>query len=171
VLGHRTAAPEAWCVVIPVRTNRSNFVYRGPTPDIGDAWVERRRPREVYLTWKPSDEERAAIAAGSLVELGIYGMEPIPPVSLGVSTASEISAAGGELRDRAKVVLLRIASSPWTVPPGCWACSPDVWEALQREQALDNSGTGDVPLLWGRPLMQIEGPDADYLEYAIGVAS
>lgn len=72
--------------MVPVRTAASNFVYRGPTPDIGDAWVERV-PAEhvVYLDWLASDEERAAIAGGALIRLGIHGMEPIPPVSLNVS--------------------------------------------------------------------------------------
>lgn len=60
--------------MIPVRTAASNFVYRGPTPDVGDAWVERV-PSEhaVYLDWQPSEEERAAIAAGALIRLGIFG--------------------------------------------------------------------------------------------------
>lgn len=71
--------------MIPVRTSRSNFVYRGPTPDIGDAWVERQpQNRVVYMEWAPDDGERREISAGGLIRLGIYGMEPIPPVSLGV---------------------------------------------------------------------------------------
>lgn len=69
----------------PVRTVSSNFVYRGPAPDIADAWVERR-PAEhvVYLVWEPTPEERKFIAAGGDLKLGIYYMEPIPPVSLEV---------------------------------------------------------------------------------------
>ena len=73
--------------MIPVRTARSNFVYRGPTPDIGDAWVERvPAERTVFMEWQPDPTERELIAAGALIRLGIYGMEPIPPVSLGIST-------------------------------------------------------------------------------------
>ena len=75
----------------PVRTPASNFVYRGPTIDIGDAWVERSTVRDhgrdvsvVRIAWLPTPEERQAIAAGALIELGILGMEPIPPVSLDV---------------------------------------------------------------------------------------
>lgn len=69
--------------MIPVRTRRSNFVYRGPTPDIGDAWVERAPDEHVvFMEWAPTDEERRDIAQGGLVRLGIYYMEPIPPVSL-----------------------------------------------------------------------------------------
>ena len=157
--------------MIPVRTNRSNFVYRGPTPDIGDAWVERRRPREVYLTWRPSEEERAAIAAGALIELGIHGMEPIPPVSLNVADGLELSTAGAALRDRAKAKLVEISASPWTVPAGHWLVSPDVWQDLQDEVALDTSGTSDLPVLWGRPLAVVDGADAGTLEYAVAVPS
>ena len=155
--------------MIPVRTSRSNFVYRGPTPDIGDAWVERRPPRRVFLTWKPSDEERAAIAAGALIELGIHGMEPIPPVSLNVADAPEISEAGATLRDRAYAALRAISTGPSTVPSGHWLVAPDVWQALNAEEALDTSGTNDLPLLYGRPLMQVEGADAGTLEYAMAV--
>jgi hypothetical protein len=73
--------------VIPVRTNRSNFVYRGPTPDIGDAWVERvPAERTVFMEWLLEPGELELIAAGATIRLGIYGMEPIPPVSLGIST-------------------------------------------------------------------------------------
>ena len=135
----------------PVRTAGSNFVYVGPTPDVGDAWV-RRAPAEraVYLVWKPSDEEREAIAGGALIELGIFNMEPIPPVSLNVSEERELSAAGATLRDRAQRELLALASYG-SVPPGFWYASADVWEALQQEHALD-PGDG-LPTLHGRPLM------------------
>lgn len=150
----------------PVRTNGSNFVYLGPTPDIGDAWVRRAMPnqRAVYLAWKPSAAERAAIAAGALIELGIYNLEPIPPVSLNISHEAELSPAGAALRDRARNALKAIAPSPGAVPPGHWYASPDVWEALQAEHALD-PGDG-VPTLEGRPLMTGEGDgQADQLEY------
>ena len=157
--------------MIPVRTSRSNFVYRGPTPDIGDAWVERRRAREVYLTWRPSEEERAAIAAGALIELGIHGMEPIPPVSLNVADAGEISAAGAALRDRALTICKAVSPSSFSLPAGHWHASSDVWRALCDEEALDTSGTGDLPLLYGRPLMEVAGADAGTLEYAVAAAA
>jgi len=78
--------------VNPVKTDRSNFVYLGPRPDIGDAWVERTAVQMegtlvpvVYMDWQPTAEERKAIARGKgVVRLGIWGMEPIPPVSLEV---------------------------------------------------------------------------------------
>lgn len=150
--------------MIPVRTRASNFVYRGPTPDIGDAWVERRpSERAVMLTWRPSDEERAAIAAGALVELGIYGQEPIPPVSVNVSDHAEISAGGATLRDRAMSELRRVSPpGPGRVPPGYWAISDDVWEDLQAHQALDPSD--GVPTLLGRPLVRFPEPKGS-IEY------
>jgi len=84
--------------VIPVKTRGSNFVYRGPTLDIGDIWVERavtavgdRAATVVYVDWLPTDPERNAISLGKgLVRLGIIGMEPIPPVSLEVRPDLEI---------------------------------------------------------------------------------
>lgn len=153
--------------MIPVRTCRSNLVYRGPTPDVGDAWVDRRRAGEVYLTWKPSEEERAAIAGGALIELGIYA-EPIPPVSLNVAAAPELSTAGCVLRDRALAELKKVSRGPGSVPPGHWIASADVWASLQAEGALDTSGTSDLPKLYGRPLMEVEQL-TDVLEYAVAL--
>jgi len=140
----------------PVRTNGSNFVYRGPTPDIGDAWVQRK-PAEgvVLMAWRPTPEEREAIAAGGLIELGIFGMEPIPPVSLALSAAHELSPRGAELRDRAVQTL---AASRRSRAYGYWQVSPEVWEELQSEHALDPS-TG-VPTLYGLPLMMLTAPEA-----------
>lgn len=74
----------------PIKTNRSNFTYRGPTPDIMDLPCERTRieggPEDglgvVYSVWEPTDEEREFVARGGNIKLGIWGMEPIPPVSL-----------------------------------------------------------------------------------------
>lgn len=141
----------------PVRTNASNFVYRGPTPDIGDAWVQRKpADRAVLMAWLPSEEERAAIAAGALVELGIYGLEPIPPVSVGISRAHQLSPRGAELRDRA---VLAIASSRRSRAYGYWQVSPDLWAELQAEGALDPSE--GVPTLYGMPLMELEQAEPD----------
>jgi hypothetical protein len=157
--------------MIPVRTNRSNFVYRGPTPDIGDAWVERKfAERAVMLTWRPSEDERAAIAAGALVELGIYGMEPIPPVSLNIADRPVLSDAGAALRDLAYAALRSVSRGPALVPPGHWLVSSDVWQALNAQEALDTAGTGDLPLLYGRPLLEVPGADGGTLEYAVAVA-
>lgn len=79
--------------MIPVRTPRSNFVYRGPAPGIGDAWCERQPAnRAVYLEWQLEPGELDLLNAGGLIRLGIHGMEPIPPVSLGISTEPVITA-------------------------------------------------------------------------------
>jgi len=84
----------------PVRTERSNAVYRGPTVDIGDAWVERATVKlpsgpvnVVYMDWLPKPEELELIRTGAVVRLGIWGMEPIPPVSM-------------QIRDDLKIVAL-----------------------------------------------------------------
>ena len=152
--------------MIPVRTRASNFVYRGPSPDVGDAWVERS-PAEhaVYLDWQPSDEERAAIAAGGLIRLGIFNMEPIPPVSLNVSDVGLLSDAGALLRDRASAILRAFSpAGPARVPAGFWAVSSDIWTALQRDGALDPDRAG-LPKLLGRPLMELGYVAADSLHY------
>ncbi len=76
----------------PVRTRESNLVYKGDGANVVDLPCQRARIEEgpfdggtvIYSVWEPSDEQRAALADGALVRLGIYGMEPIPPVSLDV---------------------------------------------------------------------------------------
>lgn len=65
----------------PVRTGASNDVYRGPSPDVGDLWVQRVRPGEIRSVWELDDDERRLIADGGRIELAIFN-EPIPPVSL-----------------------------------------------------------------------------------------
>lgn len=77
----------------PVRTTRSNFVYRGPTPEIGDLWVERQPDRRVVnSSWVLEGREIEALASGEyVVELGIHGMEPIPPVSLTIMPAKVVT--------------------------------------------------------------------------------
>lgn len=149
--------------MIPVRTARSNFVYRGPSPDIGDAWV-RREPREhaVYLVWEPSDEERRAIAEGGYIELGIFNMEPIPPVSLNVSDERPLSAEGVALGDRAEKILRQRFPNGF-IPAGNWVVGTEVWLQLQQHHVLDNA-PGEIPTLWRRPLIEIEDP-ADTFDY------
>jgi hypothetical protein len=148
--------------MIPVRTARSNFVYRGPSPDIGDAWV-RREPREraVYLVWQLSDEERRAIAEGGSIELGIYNMEPIPPVSINVTSELPLDAEGAALRDRANVIATTGYFAVGLLPPGCWVVGSDIWEQLQIHHALDNA-PGAIPTLWHRPLLSIDEEGAFY---------
>lgn len=87
----------------PIKTERSNFVYKGDEErggevmDLpcqraevsgpGDPWDGAR---VVYSVWEPSPDERELVAKGGNIRLGIYGMEPIPPVSV------EIVEEGGE---------------------------------------------------------------------------
>lgn len=150
--------------MIPVRTAASNFVYRGPTPDIGDAWVERRPGSNVFLDWLPTVEEREAIAAGALIRLGIHGMEPIPPVSLAVSPHTTLTVKGEALRDRAYKAIKAVSTGPTKIPGGYWAVGKDVWAALNEESALDPDD-GGVPTLYTRPLMVIDTDAADEMHY------
>lgn len=71
--------------MIPVRTDRSNFVFRGPTLDIGDTWTEvDRETGTVYVDWVPTEAERGAISRGKgVIRLGILQF-PMPPVMLEV---------------------------------------------------------------------------------------
>lgn len=71
----------------PRRTVRSNIVFSlpGGTED-NDLWAEVRvvdASRAVFSTWELTDDERAAIAAGACIELGVWS-DPPPPVSLAV---------------------------------------------------------------------------------------
>lgn len=146
----------------PVRTRRSNIVYRGPTPDVGDAWCQQT-PRVVYMTWELDEEERAAIAAGGLLRLGIY-QSPIPPISLAVDPDPALSTRGAELVDQARSLLQKMAANPLRVAPGYWFVSADTWAALQAEGALDNE-PGDIPTLCGRPLVADAGDSSGQMAY------
>jgi hypothetical protein len=77
----------------PIRTAKSNFVYGGPHDDIGDAWVEKS-PEVVYMVWELDDDERRFIIDGGNLKLGIYYVQPIPPVSLGVTGEQKIEESG-----------------------------------------------------------------------------
>jgi hypothetical protein len=71
----------------PVKTKESTFTYLGPTHDIADMPC-RREGRDTFSVWELSEEERLLIAGGANIRLGIHGMQPIPPVSLGVVSNS-----------------------------------------------------------------------------------
>lgn len=73
----------------PIRTVESNFTFLGPSPEVADLPGQREQGR-FYSVWQFTDEERAKIAAGANVELGIYCI-PIPPVSLSVVDVPEAS--------------------------------------------------------------------------------
>lgn len=139
--------------MIPVRTRASNFVFRGPSPEVGDAWVDRQIARaEVWMVWKPDPTELAAIAAGGLIRLGLFTNSTIPPVSIDVTDQIELSPAGAALRDGAIQILKGLgAPGPTSAPAGHWFVSEAVWTALQTERALDDHD--GVPTLYGRPLI------------------
>jgi hypothetical protein len=65
----------------PIKHAGSNLVYRGPTPDIGDLWVQRDKPHQVRVVYDLDDFERMTIAEGGRIELVMYH-EPIPPISM-----------------------------------------------------------------------------------------
>jgi hypothetical protein len=44
----------------------------------------------ICSVWVPSDDERRAIAEGQNIELGVGNIGIFPPVSLGVTSATEI---------------------------------------------------------------------------------
>jgi hypothetical protein len=68
-------------LVLPIKVENSNMVYKGPRPDIGDLDCQRIAPGHIRSVWTLTDEERAHIAGGGNIELDIF-TEPIPPVSL-----------------------------------------------------------------------------------------
>lgn len=71
--------------MLPIKTNRSNFTYKGDGAGVGDLPCERTTESGVgvvYAVYEPAEEERRAIAEGGFIKIGIWGMEPIPPISL-----------------------------------------------------------------------------------------
>jgi hypothetical protein len=71
----------------PIETTESNFVYRGPTPDIGDLHCHVDGPRTDSV-WKPTEEELAFLIDGGNVLLSVYG-HPHPPVAVSVTGQQE----------------------------------------------------------------------------------
>lgn len=67
----------------PIKTAESNFVYKGPTSDIGDlhCHVDGLRTDSV---WKPTEEELRFLVDGGSILLSVWG-HPHPPVSLSVT--------------------------------------------------------------------------------------
>lgn len=82
-----------------VRTARSNFVWVGPTPDIGDlhAFVERDDNRTTTV-WEPTPEERTAIANGGNVALVVLGQHP--PVAIHVTSEQGVGEDSAEIHAR-----------------------------------------------------------------------
>jgi hypothetical protein len=67
----------------PVRHEAADVCYRGPTPEIGDLWCMRETPGVIVVVYELDDTDRAQIAKGGRIMLGIH-TEPIPPVSMQV---------------------------------------------------------------------------------------
>jgi len=65
----------------PIKTRESNFVYRGPTPEIADLPC-RMEGIDTFCVFELSDEDRQLVAAGGVLRLGIHGVRPILPVSV-----------------------------------------------------------------------------------------
>ena len=70
--------------MLPTRTEKSNLVYRGPSPEIGDLDCQRITPGLIRSIWVLSPEERDYIARGGNLELDLWA-EPIPPIALNVT--------------------------------------------------------------------------------------
>lgn len=70
--------------MLPVKPLDANVVYKGPTEVIGDLECTRVELGHIKVQFRLSDEEKAWIEAGALVQLDLY-TEPIPPISLNVA--------------------------------------------------------------------------------------
>jgi hypothetical protein len=78
----------------PIKVRKSNFVMRGPSPDVGDLWVERTENWEgtgdpaLVSTFRPS-----ILNAGGGIELAIFG-RGMPPVALNVCSPEDAEPVG-----------------------------------------------------------------------------
>jgi hypothetical protein len=72
----------------PVKTAQSNFVYLGPSPDIGDLHCELVGEERIDSVWKPTPEELAFLIDGGNVLLSVWG-HPMMPVALSVTGQQE----------------------------------------------------------------------------------
>lgn len=84
----------------PIKFRTANFVMRAPpgtTPDeCGDLWIERSADDQgpyIAAVYDFTDEERAAIAAGSRLVLQISG-NGMPPVALGLHDGPSTEKVG-----------------------------------------------------------------------------
>ncbi len=87
--------------MLPIRTERSNFIFRSSTSDVPDMPGERIQPGHVRSVWELTVHERDAIMDGLNIELHILA-EPIPPVWLGVTyeAATLVMRRRGLVADR-----------------------------------------------------------------------
>lgn len=88
----------------PIATSHpSEFVYGAPLgmeDRVGGLPCTREQTdlggTAIFSIWEPTAEEREAIAAGANLRLGIFGPEPISPVSLGVTTLATLAEPDAE---------------------------------------------------------------------------
>lgn len=79
----------------PIKTENSNFMYTGPTPEIMDLPCEREVDRQgqqtaVSSVWKPTGEERDRIMRGENIKLVVYTRNPVAPVWMEVVSEREV---------------------------------------------------------------------------------
>ena len=73
-----------------VKTATTNLVYCAPpgNQNVSDMPCERRAlaggGTGIFSTWSFTTAERAAIAAGANLEVGIWYVEPVPPLSVAI---------------------------------------------------------------------------------------
>jgi hypothetical protein len=82
-----------------VRTASSNLVYKGPTPEILDLHCQREAAGRIRSVWWFTPAEREAIARGANLRLTIL-VEPIPPVSLSVTTEEGVGEDAPDILER-----------------------------------------------------------------------
>lgn len=82
----------------PIRTERSNQVWRGDGSTVQDLWAERTEIQGqgsldgalvTYEVWEPSPEEREHIARGGNIQIGIVYAPKIPPLSVETTELQE----------------------------------------------------------------------------------
>lgn len=77
----------------PVRTEWTELVYRGISPDVGDLWCHRQAHGCIMACYDFTPEERETVANGGRVVISLL-TEPIPPISLMVMTGEETEPIG-----------------------------------------------------------------------------
>lgn len=93
----------------PIRTERSNFMFRSASPDVPDMPGERVKPGHIRSIWELTQRERDALTEGLNIELDLFD-EPIPPVSLNVTHEGATLLGGRAL----------LISDRFMTPDGRW---------------------------------------------------
>lgn len=114
--------------MIPAQLPQANLILRAPPdmPDCGDLYVfrypqitvpghpELTAPGGYISCWQPTEEERAAIAAGGPVWVNVVGVGPPPPI--GVEGLSPLEGAVGDgdawLQERLRALQAIVDQAP-----------------------------------------------------------